>query len=83
MTQTLLNGIGNEQMLSILKDPFKKACVTEVWVAARDLSDRPKFLGWVEFKNGNTTGKQDFKGESFDDVVRQIKLFIQDLGNKA
>lgn len=83
MNTELLAEIGKEKMISILKDPFKKICVKKIWVQFADTWDNNKWesYGWVEFKNGNTEGKQQFKGETFDEVVRQIKTFIDNLQN--
>lgn len=67
--------------LSILKDPFLPDKVKKVWIMA---STKLFELGWdyradVEFKNGNTEGKQSFKGESIPDLLNQIERFMKTL----
>lgn len=73
--------MGNEKMPSIVKDPFNKKSVKNIYVFyQKDLfSDNWAASGSVEFRNGNTDGKQSFKGESFDDVVLQIKRFLEEI----
>lgn len=65
--------------LSIHKDPFKKSCLTRVSTFSHSVSGTWYFTGCVEFTNGNTTGEQKFKGSSFDDVLIQIKAFLETL----
>lgn len=66
---------------TILNDPFKVDKVVSVRVSSykspfgREIIHR----GTVEFENGNTKGEQIFTGSSFDDVVLQIKSFIDTL----
>lgn len=77
----LLDGIGKTSLPSVLKDPFTKTKITDVRVHYRDAWGKGEWFasGYVEFKNGNTEGTQKFTGETFDDVVRQIKVFIENL----
>lgn len=72
--------IGNNK-IGILKDPFGKTQITDVEVSYGKsiVYDEWYARGSVVFKNGQTEGRQRFKGESFDDVVAQIKSFIQTL----
>lgn len=72
----------NEQMPSILNDPFKKVSIKAIRVHYSESSfTKGKWLasGTVSFKNGNTSGEQEFKGTDFNDVVIQIKQFIGNL----
>lgn len=68
--------IGYTSMPSVLNDPFKKICITGIHVAYRESFRKWHATGWVEFENGATKGEQRFTGETFDDVVQQIKSFI-------
>ena len=38
-----------------------------------------RFDGYIEFKNGNTTGLQKFQGDSFQDLAKQIDQFLTSL----
>lgn len=78
-----IEGIGNEKMLSILKDPFKKSCIKKIYVTYREktFSDGWVAEGSVKFSNGKTTGEQDFEGDSFDEVVMKIKNFINEVSS--
>ena len=77
----LLGGFGNSSLPSTIKDPFKKTQITNIVVRFMDYWGRGEWeaTGRVEFKNGNTSATQDFKGKSFDDVVAQIKAFVNEL----
>jgi hypothetical protein len=77
----LVDQIGKQKMPTILKDPFSKNTITAVSVSYRFLGISKEWYasGYVEFKNGNTGGKQEFRGNTFDDVVFQIKGFINEL----
>ena len=69
-------------MPSIVKDPFKKNCVTGITVrfeANIFNSEKWDADGYVYFKNGNSNGQQNFKGDTFDSVVIQIKAFLETL----
>ena len=71
--------IGNEKIPSIISDPFSKKCITSISVIYQDFWGDGKWRasGTVAFKNGDTKGEQKFKGNTFDEVVAGIKLFIQ------
>lgn len=73
--------IGNEKVPSILKNPFKKVCVKRIYVSYQESwgGQRWTAIGSVEFQNGDTKGEQEFKAETFDEVVRKIKSFLEDL----
>jgi hypothetical protein len=82
METKIIQSIGNEKMPSILKDPFKKNAVTKIYVHfSQGIFDKEKWdaSGNVKFSNGNTHGEQKFKGETFDEVVLQIKAFLINL----
>lgn len=70
------------QGLSIINDPFLKKKITRVDVRAFNSSfdeNRWWFKGNVKFKNGGTSGEQEFEGKDFDDVLVQVKRFLDSL----
>lgn len=73
--------LGNTN-ISVLKDPFKKNKIIRVSVNFSENEFREgnwKARGYVDFKNGNTQGQQKFEGETFENVVLQIKTFIDNI----
>lgn len=76
-----LQNIGEEKMPSVLKDPFNKNSVKRIYVSYREniFGQDWYATGCVEFLNGSTKGEQEFKGASFDEVVAQIKVFLNEL----
>lgn len=79
-----LLGFGKEKLPSVVKDPFKKTSVTSIYVRVGrpffSSNDAPfKAWGSVEFENGKTKGEQKFEGDTFDDVVLQIKAMLDNL----
>lgn len=79
-----LLGFGNNKnstSLSVIKDPFVKTKIKSIVIRYRDFWNRDEWQasGTVEFKNGSTSGSQDFTGETFDDVVMQVKAMIDNL----
>lgn len=77
----IVNEMGNEKIPSILKDPFKKNSVKRIFVNySEDWGGKSwSCYGSVEFSNGNTSGEQKFRGDSFDKVVIEMKAFINEL----
>jgi hypothetical protein len=78
-----MNLLGNgKQGLSIINDPFLKGKITRVDVRAFNSSfDETQwwFKGTVKFKNKGTSGEQEFDGKDFDDVLIQVKRFLDSL----
>ena len=74
-----LENFGGSKMVSVLNDPFKKKNVTKIHVFYQDYWSTGKWeaTGYVTLKNGNTTGEQTFRGDTFDEVVMKIKTFIE------
>ena len=72
--------IGEVALSPSLINPFNKKCIVGLYVSVDQivLRGQEKWVarGFVEFKEGDTSGKQRFEGESFDDVVIKIKNFI-------
>lgn len=72
--------IGEVGLNTTIIDPFSKNCITSVFVSITK-SERRGVEYWhcygiVEFTSGNTSGKQRFDGDSFDDVALKIRNFI-------
>ena len=72
--------IGEVALGNTLSNPFNKRCIVSLYVSVDQvvLRGKEKWVarGVVDFKEGNTSGRQRFDGESFDDVVLKIKNFI-------
>jgi len=72
--------IGEVAINSTIINPFSRKSIVSLHVSVDQVVLRGKehwvARGYVEFKEGNTTGRQRFEGESFDDVVLKIKNFI-------
>jgi hypothetical protein len=72
--------IGNVAIGPILINPFSKKCIVGLYVSVDLITRRGKdewvARGYVDFREGNTTGRQKFEGTSFDEVVLLIKSFI-------
>ena len=74
--------LGNgKNYLSPVNDPFNKDSLESVWISIRrrTFEEGYNISGKVEFKNGDTKAEQQFKGETFDDCVLKIKVFIESL----
>ena len=66
---------------SIINDPFSKSKIIAInmHMSKKVFNDGFYFVGSVEFKNGNTEGKQKFEKESFDDLYLSISEFVKSL----
>lgn len=72
--------IGETSLNSTLTNPFAKTSITQISVhyTKRTYGDRSWYgWGYVDFNNGNTSGRVDFKGDTFDEVAIQVKNFIE------
>lgn len=77
-----LLSIGQETLLpSVINNPFSKTKVVgiTVWYQESWAGEGWKATGVVKFKNGNTQGEQTFRGDTFDEVVAQIKAMLENL----
>ncbi len=85
MRENLLAGVTGTE-ISVIKDPFKKACVGNIWMHYNTFLQEGYWEGWVEFKNGNTQGKQATpRCKTFEELVaamRQILDFIEQKENE-
>jgi hypothetical protein len=68
------------QLPAVINFPFKKEHVNYIsinmWVSP---NGKNTASGYVDFKNGNTSGRQDFTGDDIDIVALKIKAFINQL----
>jgi hypothetical protein len=73
--------IGNIKSLPAeLKNPFNPDYVTDITIyTSKDLWGKWSAHGSVEFKKGNTSGKQKFEGTDLIDVLKKIYTFINNL----
>lgn len=71
--------LGNTTAISILNDPFNAARITGVSLRYRKFCGEGTFSGHVEFKNGNTDGRQNFDAANFDELIVKVKAFIESL----
>ena len=85
MTLELL-GSQNEQKqyLSEFKDPFKSDKIEKIWISIRrgffsDSRDKIEYSASIEFKNGNTEGKQNVEADNFPTLIYKIQEFIKSL----
>ena len=71
----------NKGTLTDFKDPFSKDKVSGITIFIRKglFDSALVHEAYVDFKNGNTSGRQEFKASSFADLVNQVDLFIEDL----
>ena len=77
-------GFGKEKLPSVVKDPFSIKKIKQISVTFYSdgglSGNRPPWAsGWIEFKNGDTEGKLKFNGDTFDEVVLQIKAALESL----
>jgi hypothetical protein len=67
-------------MQSIIEDPFQKDKWTQVtfniWNKGNFLNTEIKYKARVEFKNGNTSGKQEIEGTDFPDLLARVQAFM-------
>lgn len=77
-----LLGFGEKKQAlpTVIKDPFKKNTIEGISVhVSKNFHGKYYAWGYVEFQNGMTKGKQEFKGDTFDDVMSQIKAMLDNL----
>ena len=67
---------------SLVKDPFNAKCIEAINMSFyRSVLDKNHliFKGYVEFKNGNTEGKQSFKASNLGELYEKIAEFCKSL----
>jgi len=62
--------------VSPLKDPFSKNSVKSAMIYVHKGSSGFTFSGHVEFQNGLTEGKQNFKAENMNGILAQMEAFL-------
>lgn len=67
--------------ISEFKDPFSKTCVKKILFYTHEgiFDNKVIWIGTVEFQNGGTFGKQEFKKDTFQEIVSAIDNFINTL----
>lgn len=85
MSSIDLYHMGKETLPSVIKNPFTKDYIKSISVRyERKIFGKDgewQAIGRLEFQNGETTGTQKFEGETFDEVVLQMKACINQLIN--
>ena len=73
--------VGIENNLSIIKDPFTKKGVSSIHMHSYPKNGSLEWTASIEFVNGQTEGKQKFRGNDFEQITMQMKSFIESLSN--
>ena len=71
-----------EETLTDFKDPFSKNKVERINIFIyKGMFDENKLVhsATVKFKDGNTSGAQDFQANSFAELINKINSFIKNL----
>lgn len=63
------------------EDPFNREGIKEVFLHYRQFwkSDPWECIGHITFTSGDTSGRQDFKGPTIEDVLEKMAIFIKSL----
>lgn len=72
---------GNANNLNVIKNPFSKDNITGISIVMGKnvFSGGFYFRGDVEFRNGQTQGRQVFNGDNLVDVFIKVKEFCESL----
>lgn len=74
----ILDKFTEDQNISPMSDPFKKECITKVLIHIyKDHKNNFLHSGFVEFTNGDTEGKQNFKADDFLSLVKKMEVFVK------
>lgn len=67
--------------LSIISNPFDKACVEQVIMVAKKrlFGDGTMIYATISFRNGNTTGEQQIDADNLNDLLIKVQSFIKSL----
>ena len=71
-----------DDYISPLNDPFNKSSVRAIHLHVIQQAwgnDGYRCSGSVEFKTGDTEGKQSFEANSFDALAAKVKAFLEHL----
>ena len=68
--------------LQDFKNPFRKESVESIWFNMRKniFTGNPTYTAAVKFKNGNTAGEQNFTADNFQNLVKKVEQFIEEIG---
>lgn len=66
---------------SVINDPFKKSCVTQVSLFGTKsfFGTGFNYTGSVSFTQGDTEGKQKFTADSMDALYTKVSEFVKTL----
>lgn len=63
-----------------INNPFTKSSIQSIRICmSKGIFGSIYFNGYVEFKNGNTSGEQKFEGFNLADVFIKVKEFCNNL----
>jgi hypothetical protein len=76
-----LKNESKKRALADFKDPFSSKKIENIWfhISKKWRTNEPSFTASVEFKNGNTEGKQKFEADSFPALVKKVEDFTKNL----
>lgn len=72
----------HNSFISEFKDPFKSDKCDSIMIYVRKSNSSKngiRMTSWVEFKNGNTSGKQQIEAEDFPSLIKKTEEFIKSL----
>jgi hypothetical protein len=74
--------VGNQKLPSVFSDPFTTTCIDRIYLYLYPRNKEDKVHGSIKFSRQRTTGEQDFRGETFEAVMAQMKEFIEEIDKK-
>jgi hypothetical protein len=63
-------------------DPFGSRHVERIYMFIYMHDGKPSVSGSVKFKNGETSGEQEFRADTLEELLLKIKFFIQTIDKK-
>lgn len=74
-------GLRRKQNLGVLKNPFGIKNIKGISLRFRKkiFTDGWEWSGRIDFKNSNTSGRQDFRHPDFDTILKQMQDFSESL----
>ncbi len=74
--------LGSGSGIKIHQDPFNKNSFDKSCIFigyGRTPQGTPAYSSWIEFKNGDTSGKQEFKASSLPELLAKMETFMNSL----
>jgi hypothetical protein len=76
-----------EQNLTEFNDPFNSNCCESInlWIRKPIFSfseQKIEYKAMIEFKSGNTSGRQTIESEDFSSLLKKVEDFVKSLENK-